>query len=275
MSDMAESFHNAWVVEMKHPRHRLYCTWHVDRAWRKNLCKIKSKPKQLEMYKVLRTLLQEHDTDAFGKMFEKAVNRMSSDNETKEFINYCIGNYANCVLSWVYCHRIDSGININMHIERMHSILKYIYLQGKKVKRHALIRFIRDRAIDRFIILHKGKICSKIKELRKWHKTCLKMSHEMVMEDDFNSSWHVMSESVNEFYVIKKLEKTCKCQITCIHHYSCSCIDSSIKLNMCKHIHLICQFLKNRNYIVSNEVKNHLKVLMLAKKMKHLLLYHN
>jgi len=126
MSDTAESFHNAWMVEMKHPRHRFYCPWHVDRAWRKNVCKINSKPKQMEIYKVLRTLLQELDTDAFGKT--------SSENETIEFTNYFKGNYANCVSSWIYCYRIHSGINTNMHIERMHRTLKHIYLQGKKLK---------------------------------------------------------------------------------------------------------------------------------------------
>lgn len=47
---MAESFYNAWVVKMEPPKHRLYCTWHVDRAWRKNLNKIKNKTKQVEIY---------------------------------------------------------------------------------------------------------------------------------------------------------------------------------------------------------------------------------
>ncbi|KFM70403.1 hypothetical protein X975_24702, partial [Stegodyphus mimosarum] len=28
---------------------------------------------------------------------------------------------------------------------------------------------------------------------------------------------------------------------SCIHNYICTCIDSSIKWNMCKHIHLICR----------------------------------
>jgi len=67
-------------------------------------------------------------------MFEEAVIRMSSDKETIEFANYFIGNYANCVLSWAYCYRIHSGINTNMHIERMHRTLQHIYLQGKKLK---------------------------------------------------------------------------------------------------------------------------------------------
>ncbi|KAF0761125.1 MULE domain-containing protein [Aphis craccivora] len=73
MSDMAESFFNAWIVEMKHPKHRLYCTWHVDRAWRKNLIKIKSKDKQCETYKLLRTLLHEPDTIKPLKEFLKKL----------------------------------------------------------------------------------------------------------------------------------------------------------------------------------------------------------
>lgn len=31
-------------------------------------------------------------------------------------------------------------------------------------------------------------------------------------------------------------------------------MDSAIKWNTCKHIHLVCQFLKNRNIIVSSEL---------------------
>jgi len=65
MSDMAECFFNAWLVEMKQPTFRLYYTWHVDRAWRKNLTKVKSKEKQAEVYKIIRTLLHEQDTKAF------------------------------------------------------------------------------------------------------------------------------------------------------------------------------------------------------------------
>jgi len=93
MSDMAESFFNAWIVEMKHPKHRLYCTWHVDRAWRKNLVKIKSKDKQYETYKLLRTLLHEQDTKAFERIFEEAINQLSADDHTIDFANYFVNNY--------------------------------------------------------------------------------------------------------------------------------------------------------------------------------------
>lgn len=65
MSDMADSFYNAWIAEMEPPQHRLYCKWHVDRTWRKNLSKIKSKEKQANIHKILRTLFHEQDSRAF------------------------------------------------------------------------------------------------------------------------------------------------------------------------------------------------------------------
>jgi hypothetical protein len=41
MSDMAEEFYNAWLLTMGSVPHHLFCAWHVDRAWQKNLNKIK------------------------------------------------------------------------------------------------------------------------------------------------------------------------------------------------------------------------------------------
>jgi len=156
-------------------------------AWRKNLTKVKPKEKQAEVYKIIRTLLHEQDTKAFENIFESAINQMSADEQTYEFANYFESQYGNCVKSWAYCHRIHAGINTNIHIERMHRILKHINLQGKKVKHldkslHALMKFIQDCFIDRLIVIHKGNITSKIKELRKRHKHSLQMSREMVMK---------------------------------------------------------------------------------------------
>lgn len=97
MFDMAKCFFNAWLVEMKQPKFRLYCTWHVDRAWRKNLTKVKSKEKQAEVYKIVRTLLHEQDAKAFENIFESAINQMSADEQTCEFANYFVSQYGNCV----------------------------------------------------------------------------------------------------------------------------------------------------------------------------------
>jgi len=87
MSDMAESFFNTWIVEMKRPKHRLYCTWHVHRTWRKKLVQIKSKDKQCETYIFLRTLLHEQDLKAFEIIFKEAINQLSTNDDTVDFVN--------------------------------------------------------------------------------------------------------------------------------------------------------------------------------------------
>jgi len=74
------------------------------------------------------------------KMFEEAVNRVSSDKETIEFVNYLIGNYANYVFSHglivsLYILESIQTCTLTYYItERMHRTLNK-YLQGKIVKR--------------------------------------------------------------------------------------------------------------------------------------------
>ena len=155
---------------------RLYCTWHVDRAWRKNLCKIDSKDKQVTVYKQLRTLLHERDPSAFLIMVNNFVTSLLSDETTIEFGNYFRDHYSKSTAAWDYCYRLNAGLNTNMHIERMHRTIKYLYLHGKVVKRldkavTALMKFVRDKLFDQLIVLNKGKISTKVKEIRSRHRT--------------------------------------------------------------------------------------------------------
>ncbi|GFU11775.1 uncharacterized protein TNCV_4969661 [Trichonephila clavipes] len=86
ISDMAESFFNAWCNTFQSkPKHRLSCTWHVDRAWRKNLYKIQSREMRLEVYKTLRTLMEEKDVDAFNIMFNEVLKKFLENDMTREF----------------------------------------------------------------------------------------------------------------------------------------------------------------------------------------------
>lgn len=172
----------------------------------------------------------------------------SDDPETKEFAKYFIDHYSGNYDCWAYSCRLHSGINTNMHLERMHRTIKYIYLKGKNVKRldkavSAIMRFVRDKLFERLIVINKGKLCSKIKDLRSRHKASLLLdSNSVIILPD---GWQVLSERSNETYMIQELNQTCTCQLICsecnicLHRYSCSCIDSSIKFNMCKHIHLL------------------------------------
>jgi len=40
MTDIVETFYSAWETVMGPVPHRIFCSWHVDRAWRQNLYKI-------------------------------------------------------------------------------------------------------------------------------------------------------------------------------------------------------------------------------------------
>ena len=48
MSDMANAYSNAFEAVFGKPEHRLFCSWHVDKAWIENLSKIKTKEKKIK-----------------------------------------------------------------------------------------------------------------------------------------------------------------------------------------------------------------------------------
>ncbi|XP_050311306.1 uncharacterized protein LOC126746925 [Anthonomus grandis grandis] len=244
---MAPVFYNAWIMVMEMPLHRLYCAWHLDRAWRTNLITIISREKQVAVYKKLRTLLQETDKNAFSTMISAFLTNLSEDQDTTDFANYFEKYYTQNIASWAYCYRMDTGINTNMHIENMHRSIKYIYLNGKINKRldyaiYILMKFVRDKLFNRLIVLNKGKVSSKLKELRIRHKTSETLNVSSVIVN--KNGWVIPSSSTNDLYQIEERQIDCNCKLVCsqcqnkyIHRYTCSCLDSSIKWNMCKHIY--------------------------------------
>jgi hypothetical protein len=88
-----------------------------------------------------------------------------------------------------------------------------------------------------------------VAQLRLRHKRSLSMEADAVLNDaDMpNKRWDVMSENKTEFYSVPCISESCNCRIkcdaclACICRFSCSCIDNSIRYNVCKHIHLVCR----------------------------------
>lgn len=197
----------------------------------------------------------ERDVNAFQKMLTEFC---SIDNpDYVEFLQYFIDYYAKKCEQWAYCYRLHAGINTNMHLERMHRSIKYMYLKGKHVKRldkgiAAIMNFIRDKLINELLIINKGKLCSKVANIRARHKNMEKMNISNVIKTD--EGWQVLSESGFEMYSIIRKDITCNncmllcvdCQI-CIHQFQCSCLDSSIRYNLCKHIHLVAKINKEED----------------------------
>lgn len=257
MSDMAIAFYNAWIKEMNPPKHFLYCTWHVDHAWRKNLNKIKDQENKVLAYKILRTILEELDEVSMQLMMKAAIDLLSNDTDTASFAVYFQQYYAGNVQRWAFCYRQHCGLNTNMHLERMHRTIKHIYLEGRVVKRldkalHALMRFLRNRIVDRLIMIEKGKISTKLKYLRNRHRNSLEFDTTITKH---GNGWNVLSETKKQVYLVEKSNKSCpplctlmcnECNV-CIHKYICTCADSAIKWNMCKHIHKVCMLLKNES----------------------------
>lgn len=259
MSDVENSFCSSWMAEMGMPQKHFFCTWHVDWCWKKNLIKINGKEKQLEVYRILKPLLYEQDIKRFNHSIKAAVAHLNEDPDIKEFASYFKMHYEQTITAWASCYKIQSGLNINWQLEKMHQALKYIYLCEKYSKRpdlamYCIMRFIKNKMMARLMISNKRKLTNKVTELAYRHKASTLMSSQVLLN---KNGWLVSCEN-NELHYIQEVIDICTCQIICpecnicIHRYSCSCFDSSIKWNMCKHVHFLC-YSQNLNCHTTNE----------------------
>lgn len=158
MTDIVATFFNAWVCVMAPVEHQLYCSWHIDRTWQQNLSKIRDQGNRSEVYKVLKTLQQNTESDCFVNCMANAISQLLADQDTYDFSIYFQNNYSLNYQHWAYCFRRGCGINTNMRLESMHKIIKYFYLDDKQVKRlHVLLKSIRDKSVDTLIKNIKGK----------------------------------------------------------------------------------------------------------------------
>jgi hypothetical protein len=252
MSDDFPSYYNAWAKVMIAVNKQLLCTWHVDKNWRQALTKIAPKEKKIAVYKYARALMEETNVDTFHELLKTFLKELEMDPETHLFYKYFLSTYAQRYKLWAFCFRLNAGINTNMYLEAFHKVLKYAYMGGKKCKRldsciSHLFKIVRDRTIIRFTQLIKGSNSTKVSEIHNRHKTSLTMPSTAIQQTN-SSEWNVHSQkNANFTYTVHRENTTnchnCKlictfCQI-CIHQYTCTCIDSHIKINMCKHIHAV------------------------------------
>ncbi|XP_060845994.1 uncharacterized protein LOC132925633 [Rhopalosiphum padi] len=252
MTDIVETFYSAWENTMGSVPHRLLCSWHVDRAWRQNICKITGptrKEKQGIIYKTLKVLQSMCDENEFNNALKEFNLELMNDPDTRDFGIYFDRMYGNRVGLWAYCHRKGLGINCNMHLESMHKTIKYHYLNGCKVGRldksiTTIRRYTRDKKVERIIKLTKGKTSTRIQEIKKRHNKSTLL--ELTINLDSENNWSVESEfTPSQFYKIKKNNDDVCCPMICsicklcVHTFQCSCPDYQIKSMICKHIHYV------------------------------------
>lgn len=256
ISDIPDFYYNAWVQEMHPAEFRLYCIWDVDVDWRKNLSKINSKEKQIIVYTKLRVLLYELDKTAFSKKIQSLIKNLLENEDTNSFGTYFQSNYGNKVSLWAYCYTIHCGINTNMHLERMHWTLQYLFINRDLTKTlhgsiHTIMKFIRDKYFedDVFTSIESKSLGKKRNSGYRHTESEMRVAETNVLVGE-SRGFKVISKS-SRIYTILEDNISCSCKMVCtqcdvcIHKYSCSCIDFAIGWNMCVHIHLVQMYMKS------------------------------
>ena len=78
-------------------------------------------------------------------------------------------------------------MNTNMHIESVHHVLKFVYLQHKHNRRvdyliYVLLKIARDKAFDHIQNIEKGKVTHRICDINKRHKSAVSFISLAVIE---------------------------------------------------------------------------------------------
>jgi len=271
MSDVTNVFYNPWKEVMESAPQQLYCAWHIDRAWQSNINKINNPDKRQNVYKTLKLLQTLTDKLEFHKVILNFENELHGDEETCNFGVYFQKNYAHNYIKWAYCYRKNAGINTNMRLEAMHKILKYIYLDGKKVKRldkglYALNKYIRDKIVDRIVKKVKGKNSKHIQNIHVRHRSAVTADFRITQQD--NNLWNVGSKDSGGADILNgyKVSKTsifepccnlvCSACNICVHSFVCCCTDFFIHNTICKHIHGVALEIKESTSTNINSISN-------------------
>jgi len=255
MSDDAEVYANAWTRVMGAPAHRLLCTWHIDRAWRKNLSRIRGDSVlKANIYKMMRALMEITDRETFWQKLTEFMDSAMADDRTVQFAEYFQREYASRPQLWAYCERLGLKVHHNMHLEALHRVLKHVHMNGRKVRRmdsciHALMRLMRMKMRDRLQKLHKGKWTRHVHGIRMRHKKGVSLSSSWLTEVDPNRTYAVQGPDNKIVYMVEQSDSIphetmlcplfCKPCGVCIHTFVCNCVDFGLRNTICKHIHAV------------------------------------
>ncbi|XP_063922507.1 uncharacterized protein LOC135136941 [Zophobas morio] len=159
---------------------------------------------------------------------------------------------------WAHCYRLNAGINTNMAIESLNKFIKYDELNKKRNNTiekllDMLDRVVEDKEWNRIIETERPSTETyQSRIVRDRHRKAENLQN-MVEEVGFGE-FSVRSNS-NKIYKVVYGDRVCRndcrlmycvvCQI-CLHHYKCQCPEFMIKNNLCKHMHMVALFERER-----------------------------
>ena len=128
ISDMVAQFFNAWIAVMGDQRPaKLLCTWHVDKAWREELCRrIGDITVEVEVYKLLKIVLQQTAEELFKDCLAALLQRLKSGSRCAEFLAYFSKEWVTKKEQQAYCYRRGLQINTNMYAEAFHKCFQEV-----------------------------------------------------------------------------------------------------------------------------------------------------
>ena len=129
MTDIAPQFYDAFRAAFNCEPTQLHCTWHVDKAFKKQLkSKIKKFPIDVEVHKQLRIVLEQTNEKLFDNYLSALCERLHNSVVTNYFANYFDRYRVPCKEKWGCYYRVGLGINTNMFCNAFHCVFKYTYL---------------------------------------------------------------------------------------------------------------------------------------------------
>lgn len=264
IADELDDFYQAWTDIMSRPTHNLLTPWSVFESWSKKFDLITNRDKLRRVKKLLRHLLIESEEEKFCSALRQIVTEYRNLEDTSNFIKYFEDNYTSNPDQWSSCFRKAYGAS-NFQLWKLHDKFKLVYKEGKNSKK--LCRFVTGmmtlfeyQQLERMASLENVELETRRKALTDRHKKSVgtnSLVYEVAVEPVY---WLSPSETSNEvYYEIRRIDNSSKtkskelrccdlvCQncSACRHLYKCTCLDYNVNLNMCKHIHRICEMCKS------------------------------
>ncbi|KAF4514247.1 UNVERIFIED_CONTAM: hypothetical protein B566_EDAN019539, partial [Ephemera danica] len=273
MSDDFPGFFNSWTHVMgTFSTKKLLCSWHVDKSWKSHF-NMKDEHQQ-QLYKDMKTLQMEPDPKIFEAAMEGLLQKIKESPEIKHLEKY-VERYSKRSQEWAYCYRLDSHMSTNMFLEAYHKKLKYVYFDGKVMRRidkslYLLLKLIRDASIEREVRLMKNTTTFRVQKINRAHDSAQKISSTDIdkLQQETNA-WTVKSQSCDGYYVVKQEHAECSlygdtCKIrcntcyVCVHMMTCNCVEAMVGAGLCKHIHaVVMKFFVHMNLLSKPKLLSH------------------
>ncbi len=287
LSGARSPYQESWLRVMAEPTYKFRCVWNVRDVWQQNLCKITNGEKRLQMQQFLDSLLATPDKEDFYRKLEEMYT--NTDPDLENFLRYFRKHYYQNLDNWAYCYRQTAG-DANVCVEAFSRIFKHLNSMRTKARSlspclYSLKRYMALKEKKMPFTLPVPKYSNKLRILRQRHDEIeAKNLETIVMNNDRDDSWFVSVSGSEEgsVYFVSATNNKCQncgyyCEIckACYHMYECSCMDFTIKGNMCKHVHGLCMFLKNvghEAYRSPNDVEETFSLVSEAVSVKEILL---